>query len=86
VRIGPGVLACAQFLLAVYGGYFGGAVGLMMMAVWSLFGVTDVRAMVAAKTLLVGSLNTVAQESPRNRTYSAACSPKWSPANTPTRS
>ena len=59
-RIGPGVLASAQFLLSVYGGYFGGAVGLMMMAVWSLFGVTDVRAMVAAKVLLVGSLNTVA--------------------------
>ncbi len=60
VRIGPGAVACAQFLLAVYGGYFGGAVGLLMMAVWSLFGVTDLRAMVAAKALLVGSLNTVA--------------------------
>jgi uncharacterized membrane protein YfcA len=60
VHIGPGVLAGAQLGLAVYGGYFGGAVGLMMMAVWSLFGVTDVRAMNAAKTLLVGSLNTVA--------------------------
>jgi uncharacterized protein len=60
VRVGPKILGGAQFFLAVYGGYFGGAVGLMMMAVWSVFGVTDVRAMNAAKTLLVGSLNTIA--------------------------
>ncbi|MEV0281171.1 sulfite exporter TauE/SafE family protein [Streptomyces sp. NPDC050610] len=26
----------SQFVLAVYGGYFGGAVGIMMMAVWSV--------------------------------------------------
>jgi len=57
---GPFVIAAAQLGLALYGGYFGGAVGLMMMAVWSLFGMTDVRAMNAAKTLLVGSLNCVA--------------------------
>ncbi|OON80527.1 TSUP family transporter [Streptomyces tsukubensis] len=25
-----------QFVLAIYGGYFGGAVGIMMMAVWSV--------------------------------------------------
>lgn len=30
-----GVLV-AQFLLAVYGGYFGGAVGIMLLAVWSI--------------------------------------------------
>lgn len=30
-----GVLA-GQFFLAVYGGYFGGAVGIMMMALWSI--------------------------------------------------
>ncbi|MFJ6569692.1 sulfite exporter TauE/SafE family protein [Streptomyces sp. NPDC091292] len=29
------VLIC-QFLLAVYGGYFGGAVGIMMLALWSI--------------------------------------------------
>jgi uncharacterized membrane protein YfcA len=60
VHIGPGILTCAQLFLSVYGGYFGGAVGLLMMAVWSVFGVTDVRAMNAAKALLVGSLNAVA--------------------------
>lgn len=60
VRIGPGTLRTAQFLLAIYGGYFGGAVGLMMMAVWSLFGVREMHAMNAAKTLLVGATNVVA--------------------------
>jgi uncharacterized membrane protein YfcA len=60
VQIGPGILTCAQLFLSVYGGYFGGAVGLLMMAVWSLFGVTDLRAMNAAKALLVGSLNAIA--------------------------
>jgi uncharacterized membrane protein YfcA len=60
VRIGPAAPVAVQFLLAVYGGYFGGAVGIMMMAAWSLFGVADIRAMNAAKTLLVGATNSVA--------------------------
>jgi len=60
VRIGPAILLGGQFLLAVYGGYFGGAVGLMMMAAWTLFGAEDLRALNAAKTLLVGATNTVA--------------------------
>ncbi|PTL84019.1 sulfite exporter TauE/SafE family protein [Vitiosangium sp. GDMCC 1.1324] len=60
IRIGPALLLGGQFLLSIYGGYFGGAVGLMMMAVWSLFGVSDLQAMNAAKTLLVGATNTVA--------------------------
>jgi uncharacterized membrane protein YfcA len=59
-RIGPPVLLCAQFLLAVYGGYFGGAVGIMMMAVWSLLDLADVRAMNAAKVVMVAATNTVA--------------------------
>ena len=60
LRVGPGVLVGAQLLLAVYGGYFGGAVGIMMMAAWSLFGITDIRAMSATRTLLVGLTNAVA--------------------------
>ena len=60
VRIGPGALLAAQFLIAIYGGYFGGAVGIMMMAAWSVFGIDDLRAMNAAKTLLVGATNSVA--------------------------
>jgi hypothetical protein len=59
-RIGAAALLSAQFLLAIYGGYFGGAVGLMMMAVWSLFGDSDLHGMLAARALLVGATNTMA--------------------------
>lgn len=54
------VLATAQFLLGIYGGYFGGAVGIMMMAVWSLFNFNDIKTVNANKTLLVGAANGVA--------------------------
>ncbi|MGB8128937.1 MAG: sulfite exporter TauE/SafE family protein [Candidatus Angelobacter sp.] len=53
-------LVVAQFLLGIYGGYFGGAVGIMMMAVWSLLGLQDVKAMNAVKVVLVAAANTIA--------------------------
>jgi uncharacterized protein len=60
VRIGPVTVLCVQFLLGIYCGYFGGAVGIMTLAVWSLLGMTDIRAMNATKTLVVGATNAVA--------------------------
>ncbi len=60
MRIGRPALLLAQGALAVYGGYFGGAVGIMMMAVWSLLGHDDLRALNASRTLLVGATNVVA--------------------------
>lgn len=60
IHIGPNSLLIGQALLGVYGGYFGGAVGIMMMAFWGLFGSTDIKAMNAAKTLLVGVTNSSA--------------------------
>jgi uncharacterized membrane protein YfcA len=60
VRIGPPTLLTCQFLLGVYGGYFGGAVGILMLAAWSLFGVSDIRALNATKVLVVGATNAVA--------------------------
>ena len=59
-RIGPAFVLCGQFLLGIYGGYFGGAVGIMMMAVWSIFGLTDIKRMNADRTLLVGVANAIA--------------------------
>jgi uncharacterized membrane protein YfcA len=59
-RIGPLTVLCCQFLLGIYCGYFGGAVGIMTLAVWSLLGMTDIRAMNATKTLVVGATNAVA--------------------------
>lgn len=57
-RIAPVLLA--QFWLGLYGGYFGGAVGLMMVATWVLFGECDIKALNAPRTLLVSTANTVA--------------------------
>ena len=60
VRIAPAASIALQFLLGVYGGYFGGAVGIMMMAVWSLLGATDLHVMNASRTLIVGVTNMIA--------------------------
>jgi uncharacterized membrane protein YfcA len=60
IRIGSGLMLSCQFLLGIYGGYFGGAVGLMMLAVWSLLGNFQIHAMNAARSLIVGATNLVA--------------------------
>jgi len=60
IRLGPVSLLVAQFLTALYGGYFGGAVGIIQLSVWTLFGLRDIHAMNASKTLLTGSMNAMA--------------------------
>jgi uncharacterized membrane protein YfcA len=60
MSIGSTVMLSCQFLLGIYGGYFGGGVGIMMMATWSLLGDTDIWAMSAARTLIVSATNLVA--------------------------
>jgi uncharacterized membrane protein YfcA len=53
--------ACAvQFALGVYGGYFGGAVGLLMMAVWVLISDLPVQRLAPARTLLLACANAAA--------------------------
>lgn len=59
-RAGIAVVLTIQFLLGVYGGYFGGAVGLMMMAAWGLLDGADVKALNPPRTLFVSAANTVA--------------------------
>jgi len=59
-HIGPITLICIQVPVAIYGGYFGAAIGILMLAVWSLFGLKDIHVMNANKTLLGGSINAVA--------------------------
>jgi uncharacterized membrane protein YfcA len=49
-----------QFILGVYGGYFGGAVGLMMLAVWSLLDSADIKTLNPSRTLMTTAANTVA--------------------------
>ena len=58
VRIGPVTLLVVQFVISLYGGYFGGAVGLMMLAAWGLLTASvNVKAMAPARTLLVSAAN-----------------------------
>lgn len=57
VTIGRGPFLLIQFLLSIYGGYFGGAVGLMMMAVWTLLDRAELKALAGARTLLVSASN-----------------------------
>lgn len=46
-----------MFLIAVYGGYFGGGMGIMTLAVLSLIGMSDIHEMNALKTLLSAVIN-----------------------------
>ena len=48
------------FPIAVYGGYFGGGIGIMILAAFRLYGLTDIHAMNGIKTLLAATLNAVA--------------------------
>jgi uncharacterized membrane protein YfcA len=58
IRIRSGALPLIQFVIGIYGGYFGGAVGLMMMASWSLLTADDnLKAMAPARVLLTSSAN-----------------------------
>jgi uncharacterized protein len=59
-RLGSGPVLLLQFVLGVYGGYFGGAVGLMMVALWCLLGERDLKALNGPRTLLVSAANTIA--------------------------
>jgi uncharacterized protein len=59
-RIGAPVVMAVQFGLGVYGGYFGGGVGIMMMAVWSLLSERTLKSFNAPRTLMVCAANTVA--------------------------
>jgi len=46
-----------QFLVAVYGGYFGAGIGILMLAALSLMGHTDIHRMNAVKNLLAVCIN-----------------------------
>jgi len=59
-RIRPVPFLIVHFVLGIYTGYFGGAVGLITLAVWSLFGLTDIKAVNPNKILLGGLTNTAA--------------------------
>jgi uncharacterized membrane protein YfcA len=57
VTIGPRVLVAAQAVLGVYGGYFGGGIGMMMTATYGLLAGATPRAMFAPRTLMLATAN-----------------------------
>jgi uncharacterized membrane protein YfcA len=60
MTIHPRALPAAQFVLGIYGGYFGGAVGVMMLAAWSVLTAAPINTMQAARNLLNASMNATA--------------------------
>jgi uncharacterized membrane protein YfcA len=51
------MLACFQFLVATYGGFFGAGIGIMMLAALSLAGFRDIHSMNALKNLAAVLIN-----------------------------
>ncbi len=49
-----------ELIVAIYGGYFGGGIGIMNLAMLAALGMTDIHAMNALKVLLSGTANGVA--------------------------
>jgi len=49
-----------QFLVAIYGGYFGAGIGILMLASLGFIGLTDIHQMNALKTVLGSLINLVA--------------------------
>jgi hypothetical protein len=59
-RISAAAVLVVQFCLGIYGGYFGGGVGIMMMAVWSLLSDRTLKSFNAPRTLLISAANVIA--------------------------
>lgn len=53
-------LALGQFGVAVYGGYFGAGIGILMLAALAAFGLEDLHAMNGLKNILGATINAVA--------------------------
>ena len=57
LQIGAGVLL---FFVAIYGGYFGAGIGILVIAAFDLIGLTDIHSILPLKNALCGSLRAVA--------------------------
>jgi uncharacterized membrane protein YfcA len=49
-----------QFLVGLYGGYFGAGIGILMLAAFSILGMTDIHQMNGFKNMLGGAINGLA--------------------------
>ncbi|HEY4032920.1 MAG TPA: sulfite exporter TauE/SafE family protein [Ktedonobacteraceae bacterium] len=53
-------ISVTQFIIAIYGGYFGGGIGILMLATLALIGMENIHSMNALKVLLATVINAVA--------------------------
>lgn len=58
--VGLGLILIFQFVVAVYGGYFGGGIGILMLAALELIGIDNIHQANALKTVLATCTNGVA--------------------------
>lgn len=59
-RSGYGIGVLVQFCIAFYGGYFGAGMGILMLSLMGIIGMTDLRKMNALKNVLAAAINTTA--------------------------
>jgi uncharacterized membrane protein YfcA len=57
LKIGPRGALLVHFVISVYGGYFGGGIGFLMLAALTFFGLRDIHAMNGLKILLASVMN-----------------------------
>jgi hypothetical protein len=74
LELGPRGALVAHFIISVYGGYFGGGIGFLLLAALTLFGMRDINAMNGLKMWLVGIM-TVASRPPSSSRMSSAGGP-----------
>jgi uncharacterized membrane protein YfcA len=60
VQIGLVTLVIMQSVIGIYGGYFGGGIGILMLAMLGLYGLDDIHAMNGMKTILSSCMNVMA--------------------------
>jgi uncharacterized protein len=60
IQPGPRTAWAALFIIAIYGGYFGGGIGFLMLAAFTLFGMRDINAMNGLKMAMVGVMTIAA--------------------------
>jgi hypothetical protein len=60
IQLGPRNALVALFIVAIYGGYFGGGIGFLILAAFTLVGMRDINAMNGLKMGLVGVMTVTA--------------------------
>ena len=60
IQLGPRSALVVLFIIAIYGGYFGGGIGFLLLAAFTLMGMRDINAMNGLKMGLVGVMTVTA--------------------------